>query len=162
MKALVLGALVMAALLAGATGASAESPQDAANDISAQVMSPFCPGVTLGECPSQEAVDLRNRIATWAGRGDSRATIMNRLVAQYGPQVRAAPPKSGTGLAAWAAPAVAVLAGASVLLWLLVRWSRARASGAGEPEITEITGEDRARLDAELASWRAGREGADT
>jgi len=37
---------------------AAAAPEDVANDISNEIMSPFCDGVTLHDCPSQEALDL--------------------------------------------------------------------------------------------------------
>ena len=52
MKRLALMTLVVLAL---AGPVSAQSPEDLANDISQKVMSPFCPGVTLHDCPSQSA-----------------------------------------------------------------------------------------------------------
>ncbi len=81
MKRLALMTLVVLAL---ASPVSAQSPEDLANDISQKVMSPFCPGVTLHDCPSQSALDMRDRIEGYARSGMSEAAIMDRLEAEYG------------------------------------------------------------------------------
>ncbi|MDQ3878528.1 MAG: cytochrome c-type biogenesis protein CcmH [Actinomycetota bacterium] len=104
--------------------ASAATPQDVANDISEQVMSPFCPGVTLHDCPSDNAVELRADIASWSASGMTKAEIMHRLINQYGDAIRAEPPKSGTGLLAWVLPAIAVGLGIGIAAWIAIRWSR--------------------------------------
>ena len=38
------------------------APQDIANDISENIMSPYCPGVTLHDCPSDSAVGKRSSV----------------------------------------------------------------------------------------------------
>lgn len=152
MRRLLLVTTVLAIAWAPATASAA--PEDVANDISSEVMSPYCPGVTLHDCASQEAVDLRERIVGWAAAGWSRARILDTLEAEFGPQIRAAPPAEGTGLLAWLLPALAVLGGVAVA-WTVARtWSsRGRSGGASRPP-TRASDEDRMRLDAELARLR--------
>jgi cytochrome c-type biogenesis protein CcmH len=141
-------ALVAAGLLLLPSGALG-GPADVANDVSSSVMSPFCPGVTLHDCPSDAATHLRVRIERWARAGLGRDAIVERLRAQYGPVIDAAPPRSGAGLIAWLGPAAAVLCGALVAWSLTRRWARSRARGSspGAPP----SAQERARLDAELA-----------
>jgi cytochrome c-type biogenesis protein CcmH len=136
-------------------GAAGAGPNDGANDISSEIMSPFCDGVTLHECPSAEALSLRARIEEWARAGWSRDRIMNRLEQQYGTSIRALPPRSGTGLVAWVAPIIALAAGGLVAWTRARRWSNrvppARAAAAATPG-------ERRRLQAELATVKAGRD----
>jgi cytochrome c-type biogenesis protein CcmH len=143
-------AVLIVLLGAGPAGAA---PDDVANDISSEVMSPFCEGVTLHECPSSAALSLRARIEEWVRSGWSRHRIMNRLEQQYGASIRAAPPRSGTGLVAWVAPVIALAAGG------LVAWVRARRWSAGSPRArpAAATPGERRRLEAELAMARARR-----
>ena len=50
-------------------GQALATPEDVANEISEKIMSPYCPGVTLHDCASGAAVDLRSDIAGWAEDG---------------------------------------------------------------------------------------------
>jgi cytochrome c-type biogenesis protein CcmH/NrfF len=143
-------ALPAIALSAGAADAA---PQDVANSISQEVMSPFCPGVTLHDCPSDNAVALRAKLADFAARGWSKARIIGWLKTQYGPDVLAVPPDRGAGLAAWVLPAIALLAGAAVAVVLARRWTRPTRPETDGP-VAPVSPGMRARLDAELARLR--------
>jgi cytochrome c-type biogenesis protein CcmH/NrfF len=128
------------------------APEDLANEIAAKVMSPFCPGVTLENCPSDKAVALRARIESWAENGWDEDRIMAELVDLYGDPIRAVPPASGSGLWAWLAPGVAVLGGAALVTWLARRW--ARRPPASNDELPVVGAETRARIDKELDALR--------
>ena len=142
------GALAMVLLVAGPAIAG---PQDMANRVAAEVTSPFCDGVTLENCPSEEAVRLRATIAHKAAAGWSEARIVSWLENDYGVEA-ATPPRSGVGLLAWLLPALAVAAGIALLVTLIRRWTR-RAGPDEEPAAAASPG-DRARLDRELAHAR--------
>jgi len=151
-------ALMTFIVLAMASPASAQSPEDLANDISQKVMSPFCPGVTLHDCPSQSALDMRDRIEGYARSGMSEADIMDRLEDEYGPAIRAEPSSEGAGLVAWILPAIAALAGGALAIMVVRRWtdlgSRHLAHDTDEPSPGESSTSERQRLDAELGQLR--------
>lgn len=88
-------------------------------DISRAVLSPFCPGRMLSDCPSSSAselkLELRNRIAS----GESAEAIIESLYATYGDEVRATPRPSGVGIVAWIAPGVFLLVGGLSVAWWL-------------------------------------------
>lgn len=130
------------------------APQDVANDISRNIMSPFCPGVTLHDCPSDSATALRDRITGWAEEGSTRAQIMDRLVTEYGDTIRAQPPRSGTGLIAWALPVLAVLIASWVAWTFMRRWARRAEPVDGYDPGVHVTPSDRKRLEAELDKLR--------
>ncbi|MDQ3751770.1 MAG: cytochrome c-type biogenesis protein CcmH [Actinomycetota bacterium] len=138
--------------------AATGTQEDVANDIAGRVISPFCPGVTLHDCPSGAAADLRSKIAAWAEAGWGRTRIMARLEADYGPAIRAVPPASGTGLVAWVMPAVVLAAGAGIALALVRRWSAgargARPGEGPEPNSLSLSPSERRRLDDELAAFK--------
>lgn len=141
---------IVLTFLALSSPASA-TPQDQANSLSGEIMSPFCPGVTLHECPSAEAVAMRNRIVEWFAMGETRAQIMDRLEDEYGSSIRAVPPTEGAGLGAWLLPITAVIFGLGVAAFLLRRWTR----GSGpEKAPTGVAPVDRARLESELTALR--------
>ena len=144
--------VVAAVILLPATARA--TPEDTANDVSGQIMSPYCPGVTLHDCPSDAAVALRDRIESMAARGLGRAEIIAMLEREYSESIRAVPPASGTGLGAWLLPGLAALAG-GVMGWLLLRrWVRIPTRPVGYDESVHITPADRRRLDSELKKLR--------
>lgn len=142
------------------------APEDVANRLSGEIMSPYCPGVTLHDCPSKEADALRERIRDWAAAGWSDDRIMNELVAQYGESIRALPPADGGGITAWVIPGLVAIVGAGFAGVLARRWTRARERDRADEELAvrrelrEVTPEQRARLAAELAAQRGRESGA--
>ena len=130
------------------------APQDIANDISENIMSPYCPGVTLHDCPSDSAVALRNQITEWAEEGFTRAQIMDRLVNEFGETIRAQPPRSGSGLVAWLLPVAAALLAAGVAWTLLRRWAHVPEPVEGYDPDVHVTAADKRRLEAELDKLR--------
>ena len=127
-------------------GIATATPEDVANEISQTIMSPYCPGVTLHDCASGAAADLRSDIAGWAEDGWSKERILNHLEAEFGDSIRATPPSSGAGLIAWLLPALAVLVGSIAVTLIVSSWLKKRAVVAPAP----ISGDERKRLDAEL------------
>jgi len=97
-----------------------------------------------------EAIAL---IASRVDAGDTKSEIKDRLVAEYGTQILAAPPKKGFNLLAWLLPIVGVLGGALVLAVLAWRWSRVREPGLPvgvlDPALER-------RIDQELARFDEG------
>ncbi len=146
------------AVLAVAPAAAVAAPQDVANDIAGRITSPFCPGVTLHDCPSQAAADLRNRISAWAEAGWGRTRIMARLESEYGQEIRAVPPASGTGLIAWALPVVVLATGAGVAFVLLRHWSartpQTRLGDGPERNSLSLSPSERRRLDDEITAFK--------
>jgi cytochrome c-type biogenesis protein CcmH len=145
--------LAFVLLLALAPISASAGPQDVANSISEQVMSPFCPGVTLHDCPSDNAIQLRSQISRWAARGWSRQRIMDKLLAEYGPDIRAVPSDRGASLMVWLLPAVAVVLGAATAVALARRWTREADTGPPPPS-ANLAPRDRQRLEEELALVR--------
>ena len=141
-------------LAVSAPAAASPSAQEVANDVSDEVMSPYCPGVTLAECASEAALELRGRIETWAQRGWSKERIVAHLEDEWGTQIKAVPPADGWGLLAWVLPGGALVAGLAVAAVLIRRWRRAPpASGSAR----DVAPKEHARLEAELARLRLER-----
>jgi cytochrome c-type biogenesis protein CcmH len=151
-RATTAGALAFAVLLTLVPISASAGPQDVANSISEQVMSPFCPGVTLHDCPSDNAIQLRSQISRWAAQGWSRQRIMDKLLAEYGPDIRAVPSDRGASLMVWLLPAVAVLLGAATALVLARRWTK--KTDSDPPLASTLAPHDRQRLEEELALVR--------
>jgi cytochrome c-type biogenesis protein CcmH/NrfF len=75
--------------------------------------------------------------------------VKNRLIAQFGPEIQASPPKHGFDLLAWLIPGAALLAGAMVAAALARRW---RGRG-GPPPPPPVDPGISARIDAEMARF---------
>lgn len=144
-----LSSLVVAFLLV-AGPAAAETAEEQATRLSKQIMSPFCPGLTLHDCPSDASVDLRNRIEGWARDGDSDQQIFDRLEELYGPGLRAFP-EDGDGVLIFVVPGAVLVAG-FVVAWLVARrWSRQGPEGTAE---ASPSAEDHRRAEAEIGAFR--------
>ena len=146
----VLGLLVVAIVVSLGGTAHAE-PQDIANGISREMISPYCPGITLHDCPSDNSRRLRERIVGWAEDGMDKDAIWARLEREFGSDINATPSTDGSGLWAWVLPIAAGAGGIALAAILAFRWSR---KGPDDPTGPEGTPEQRRRLDVELAALR--------
>ncbi|HJR45464.1 MAG TPA: cytochrome c-type biogenesis protein CcmH [Actinomycetota bacterium] len=153
--------LVVACCLALWPTVAAAAPEDVANRISNEIMSPYCPGVTLHDCPSRQADELREQIEGWAAQGWDDDRIMAELEDQFGEGIRATPPSEGGGILWWILPGIVAVLGAFFAGALARRWSRARAEEIEEERLearreqAALSAEQRQRLSAELADHEA-------
>ncbi len=88
-----------------------------AHELSESVMSPYCPGRTLADCPSPEAGRLRAEIRTLLARGEAEAEVRTQLEQRYGDLVQAIPRSPFARLM----PIVLLALGLAVLALVLVR-----------------------------------------
>ena len=147
-----LSALALLALLAGPAGGQetrAPNTSPEARDIFRTVMSPFCPGLTLADCPSPAAYDLRDEIRARLEAGETPDAILDSLVAEYGQEVLGNPSGTPLGRLAVAIPVgVALLAGLGAAVFVRravrARWEAPTGTALMTPEAE-------ARLDDELA-----------
>jgi cytochrome c-type biogenesis protein CcmH len=153
--------LVVALLLAlaGPAHATASEERPTLADLEDEVVCPVCTPETLEQSNSAVAERMRAFIRQRIAAGDTKSEIKEKLVAQFGEQVLAAPPKSGFNVLAWALPLLGGLIGGVVLAVLALRWSRRRepaapleASSNGrpplDPELEQRVDEELARFDA--------------
>ena len=143
-----LAAIAAVLLLAGT--AAAEEPPSWAYAIASEVMSPFCPGRTLAECPSSSAESLRMWIIVQAAAGRTRDDVEAELYERYGDQIRSTPKVEGVGIAAYVIPIVAFLAGGALLAWFLRRTTLAAAQEPRLP-VEPLDPELERLLDEELS-----------
>jgi cytochrome c-type biogenesis protein CcmH/NrfF len=123
----------LAALAGSATAQGAlENPGDTAPswayDLPNDLMSPFCPGRSLADCPSPDAASMRMWILVQAAAGRTRADVEDDLYARYGEMIRSAPKAEGIGAAAYWMPAAVFAGGGALVVWFLRRATRGRAS----------------------------------
>jgi copper(I)-binding protein/cytochrome c-type biogenesis protein CcmH/NrfF len=84
------------------------------------LLSPYCPGLSLASCPSPQADSLRKAIAFRFYNGETPEAITEALVVDYGPGIRGSPSMDGFGSAAFFVPVLLLLAGAL----FAARWIR--------------------------------------
>jgi len=145
--------VVAAAGLALAAPAAAACPQTSLAKLENEVMCPVCQGETIAQSDSQAAAQVKRFIQGRVNDCASEAQIKRELVAQYGTQILAAPPRQGFGWVAWLLPAIGVLVAAAVMAVLARRWSRRTAEGPpGSPALDgpPLDPEVERRLDDEL------------
>ncbi len=123
------------------------APQDVATEIAGEIMSPYCDGVTLHDCPSPAAAELRNQIERWAQQGWTKPRIIAELENRFGERIHAAP-RSSEGVAAWALPVAAALVGLVGLAILVARWTPRTEN------VAPVDPVDHARVERELAALR--------
>jgi cytochrome c-type biogenesis protein CcmH/NrfF len=141
------------ALAVGPAGQGVQ-PKTTLPDVEDEVMCPVC-GTALNLSSSPQADRERAFIRKEIAAGKTKDQIKADLVAQYGTQVLAEPPKSGFDLTAWLVPGAAIVAAAIAIAIGLHRWRRAGGRG-GPPSARSgppLDPSDEERLDADLARY---------
>jgi cytochrome c-type biogenesis protein CcmH len=140
------------AVPAPAFGSDTRMDRPSLADLEDEVMCPIC-NTTLDQSSSPAATQIKNVIAQRIAAGDSKSEIKARLVADYGPQILAAPPKKGFNLLAWLLPFAGLLGGALILAALAWRWTRPRGP---RPPTARLDPVLERRVDEELARFDEG------
>jgi cytochrome c-type biogenesis protein CcmH len=120
-------------------------------ELEGEVMCPVC-GTTLDQSSSPAAQQIKRVIAARIAAGDSKTQIENRLVAEYGEAILAAPRHHGFGLLAWWLPIAGIIAAAVAVGFGAWRWSRAREPA---PSVAPLDPAVERRLDDELRRFEA-------
>jgi len=135
--------LALATLAGGALRATAS--EGWAYEMANELMSPFCPGRSVADCPSPQAQTLRMWLIVQEAAGRPRAEVEAELIARYGESMLGAPRAKGIGLTAYVIPVAVGAAGAALLTWFLRRQTRGPAAAPPAPALAAS-----APLDPEL------------
>jgi len=136
--------VLVALLFVPAARASERHPS--LTELEGEVMCPVCE-TTLDQSSSPAAQQIKRVIATRIAAGDTKTQIKDRLVAEYGDAILAAPPREGFGLVAWWLPVAGILAAAVVVGIGARQWARAREPAPVGPPLDALS---ERRLDDEL------------
>jgi cytochrome c-type biogenesis protein CcmH len=128
---LVLIVLAAALLVPAAAVASEEHPTQ--SELERELICPVCKPATLDQSDAPVARRMKDVIAQRIAAGDTKSEIKDKLVDQFGPQVLAAPPRSGFNWLAWVLPIAGLALGAVVVGLAAWRWSRSRERDADLP-----------------------------
>jgi cytochrome c-type biogenesis protein CcmH len=141
--------VLLALLLTPVARASERHPT--LQELEGEVMCPVCE-TTLDQSSSPAARQIKRVIATRIAAGDTKTQIKDRLVAEYGDAILAAPPREGFGLVAWWLPVAGILVAAIVVGLGARRWARAREPAPVGPPLDPVL---ERRLDDELRRFEA-------
>jgi cytochrome c-type biogenesis protein CcmH len=152
----VLLSLLAAVMVAAACGGDDDERVTLA-ELERELVCPTC-NTTLGLSNAPVADRMRAFIRERIAAGASESEIKDALVAQFGEEVLAAPPKEGFNLLAWVIPLAGGAAAVALLAFALRRWSRGRADAeaAADPSANgrpPLDPELESRLDEELARF---------
>jgi cytochrome c-type biogenesis protein CcmH len=145
-------AVVVAALALAGPAAACAHPRTSLAYLEGQVMCPTC-HTTLDMSHSAAARQIEGFISQKIAACWTAQRIESVLVANYGPQILAAPPRKGFDLLAWWLPIAGVLGGAVVLGVGVWRWSRRREPEEPEPAASGLDDETERRLDELLTRF---------
>jgi cytochrome c-type biogenesis protein CcmH len=143
--------LVCVAALLAAPVARASEQHPTLAELEGEVMCPVC-GTTLDQSNSPAAEQIKRVIARRIAAGDTKGEIEDRLVANYGDAILAAPPHRGFGLVAWWLPIVGILAAAGLVGFGAWRWSRDREPAPAPAPLDPAL---ERRIDDELRRYEA-------
>jgi cytochrome c-type biogenesis protein CcmH/NrfF len=119
-------------------------------DMWNSMMSPYCPGRSLLDCPSSQATELREWIAEQEGLGRRREDVEAQLYEQFGDVILQAPKATGFGLAAYVTPVIGIAAGALVLV-IFLRRQAARTQVPSKPVAIAVDPELDRLIDEEMS-----------
>ena len=117
--------------------------------ISHAVLSPYCPGRLLSDCPSSAASDLKKEIYNKLDAGQSPEQVIEDLYMTFGDKIRAVPSTQGFGLFAWITPFLFLILGGGILLFWLRRHARQEATSAAT---VELSSEEQQKVEQFLSS----------
>jgi cytochrome c-type biogenesis protein CcmH/NrfF len=140
---------IAALLVVPLAHASERHPTQA--ELEGEVMCPVC-GTTLDQSSSPAAQQIKRVIARDIAAGETKSEIKDRLAAEYGDAILAAPPHHGFGLLAWWLPIAGIVVAAVVVGAGAWRWSRARDPA---PHAAQLDPALERRLDDELRRFEA-------
>jgi cytochrome c-type biogenesis protein CcmH len=115
-------------------------------ELEGEVMCPVCE-TTLDQSNSPAAQQIERVIKARIAAGDTKGQIKDRLVAEYGDAILAAPPRRGFGLLAWWLPVAGIVVAAVAVGLGARRWARSREPALAGPPLDPAL---ERRLDDEL------------
>lgn len=148
-----IAAVVVVAAVVGIFAARGPDPNSVptAQQVDDRTMSPFCTGLTLAACPSNQAIELRATIAAKVAAGETNRQINDWLLATYPKTVLGSP----SSPVAWLIPALVVLAGLGVVIVVVARGGGQPGDGADDA-LPPLAPGDSARLADDLRRFAEG------
>lgn len=141
----IVAVLLVTLALPGTAGASERHPTQ--REVESELVCPVCTPQTLDQSNAPIALRMKRFIAARIAAGDTKSEIKDKLVAQFGRRVLAAPEREGFDLLAWVLPFAGIAVAATLVAVGLRRWTRPSAPEERlDPELER-------RVDDELARF---------
>ena len=140
--------------LAGPARAADEPKPGWGEGLATELMSPYCPGRALPDCPSPQAAELRQWIVEQDEAGRSRDDVLRQLLARFGEELLQKPRARGFALTAYAMPIAGVVAGGVLLAIFLRRQTALRSERRPAPQAAPADAEIERLVDEELRRAR--------
>jgi cytochrome c-type biogenesis protein CcmH len=121
-----------------------------------RLRSPYCPGLMLEVCPTQQAKMLRDSLQALAHAGAPADSIIAWMLARHGEEYRAVPEARGSGLLAWLVPPLALLGGFFLVLLALKHFRSQEEKDPTPPQ--PISAEDESILAEALQDLKSAEE----
>ncbi len=118
-------------------------------EVEGYLMSPFCPGRLLRDCPSSGAHDLKIEIREAVATGEDPQIVRDLLIDKYGEDIRAAPLAQGFGLLAWITPFIFLLFGTLLFFFVVRPKGKSEVKNTKTPD-EPLSKEALARIEEEL------------
>jgi len=146
--------LLLLVLLVVGSGREAALAQTAdaetlAQQVFAHVMSPYCPGLLLADCPSPDAFALRAEVRARLRAGEAPDDIEDSLYNKFGDGIRSVPRADGSGLVLWVAPVIVFAVSLVGLAWYLSRRGTGTAATPNHRLATDPALEERLNMELE-------------
>lgn len=124
-----LGLFILIIIYSERINAQENNHENIAQELSDQIMSPYCPGRTLSACPSDDARKLRQQISHQLSQGYSKDAVTRQLIGIYGKEILGKPAYKGFGITAWILPIIVVISSLiTTILFISKNKSRKKVS----------------------------------
>jgi cytochrome c-type biogenesis protein CcmH len=127
-----------------------------AREIYGLIMCPLCAGQTIAQSSNETSSQMRDLVLKMLRQGETKEEILQYFESRYGERIMAKPSKKGFNLILWSFPFVFVALAATVIYFLIRRWSAgvqvAPAAHFDEDQLSEY----QERLEKELKQFDEG------
>lgn len=117
---------------------AAPSPEARFNDLGHKLMCKCGCNQILLECNHvgcSYSTKMRDQLTAALNRGDNDDLILQGFVQEYGATVLSAPTKSGFNIVAWIMPFVALVAGLTLVTFIVRKWNFRLAPAVGAQDL---------------------------
>lgn len=102
----------------------------ATKEVASQLRCPVCQGVSIQDSPSELAQQMRTVVKEQLAAGKSGEQVKDYFISKYGEWILLEPKAAGFNMLVYALPALLVLGGGVMLVFLVKKWTAAPAGSA--------------------------------